>query len=51
MPVLAESFPVSRSLPAGKAMPAWKTAQILAIQKASVRVQPWACSRVDSAEL
>ncbi|WP_232667166.1 hypothetical protein [Pseudonocardia sp. TRM90224] len=41
----AERMSRSRSRPAGNAMPAWNTAQIVTIQKASPRVQPCtACS-------
>src|SRR3954447_15347225 len=47
--VRAETLPLPRSRPAGKATPAWNTAQMLTSQKASVSDHPCTSSRVDSA--
>jgi hypothetical protein len=45
----AETIPFSRSRPAGNAIPAWNTAQMLTSQNVWVSVQPCWCSRVFSA--
>jgi len=49
MAALAENLSFSRARPAGKAMPAWKTAQTVTIQKAWVSDQPCTCCSVFAA--
>ena len=50
MAALAETIPFSRSLPAGKATPAWKKAQMESNQNVWDMLQPCASRRVSSAE-